>query len=113
MRTDRDRLEDIMEAISLIEKYASHGRKEFDDSELIQVWMVKHIENIGEACRSLSDAFKETHPEVPWRDIVSQRSYLAHEYFAIDAEEVWNSVSRDIPELKEKIQSILNDPQKR
>ncbi len=41
---------------------------------------------------------------------MTQRSYLAHEYFAIDTEEVWNSVTRDISDLKLQIQAIMTNP---
>jgi uncharacterized protein with HEPN domain len=110
MRTDRDRLRDILEAIELIEKYAKRGRRAFESDELIQTWMVKHLENIGEACRSMSKRFCNVNPQIPWEDIVAQRTYLAHEYFQIDKEEVWSTIEQDIPELKKNVVRLLNKP---
>lgn len=55
MRSERERLLDILEAIERIEKYAAKGKLAFSADELIQNWMVSHITVIGEACRSLSD----------------------------------------------------------
>ncbi|MBI4533508.1 MAG: DUF86 domain-containing protein [Candidatus Melainabacteria bacterium] len=109
MRTDRDRLLDIVEAIELIEKYARMGREAFDQDELIQTWMVKHLENIGEAARTLSRQLQDQHPEIPWADIVAQRTFLAHEYFAIDGERVWDTVEHYIPVLKKQVMAILQD----
>jgi uncharacterized protein with HEPN domain len=43
MRSERERLLDILEAIERIEKYAARGREAFDRDELIQNWMVNHI----------------------------------------------------------------------
>lgn len=40
MRSDRERLQDILEAIAQIERYASQGQERFNQEELIQVWMV-------------------------------------------------------------------------
>lgn len=109
MRTDLDRLEDILEEIGLIEKYAKRGREAFYADELIQTWMVKHIENIGEACRAMTMDFRAQNTEIPWTDIIAQRTYLAHESFAIDQDEVWATIERDVPELKLKIEEILKE----
>lgn len=78
MRDDKERLKDILEEIQLIEKYSLRGRAAFDADELIQTWMVKHLENISEACRSMSEEFRSQHPDVPWREIIAQRTYLVH-----------------------------------
>jgi uncharacterized protein with HEPN domain len=65
MRDDRIKLFDILEAIQRIEKYAKLGRQAFDQDELIQTWMVHNLSIIGEACRALSDRFKEIHSQIP------------------------------------------------
>jgi uncharacterized protein with HEPN domain len=44
MRDDAERLRDIPEAIERIEKYAASGRADFNTNELIQTWVVHHIE---------------------------------------------------------------------
>ena len=54
MRDDRERLFDILEAIERIDKYASKGRPAFEDDELIQTWVLHHLQLIGEATRALS-----------------------------------------------------------
>jgi uncharacterized protein with HEPN domain len=108
MRSERERLLDILEAIERIEKYAERGKSAFLEDELIQNWMVNHISLIGEACRALPDEFQTSHANVPWADIVAMRNLLVHHYFGIDKEAVWSVVERDIPELKLNIQVILN-----
>ena len=108
MRTERERLLDILEAIERIEKYAMRAKAAFLGDELIQNWMVNHISMIGEACRSLPNEFQAHHASVPWADIIGMRNLLVHHYFGIDEEAVWSVVERDIPELKLNIQVILN-----
>ena len=49
MRDPRERLRDILEAITRIEKYAGRGREAFEHDELLQVWVVHHLQMIGEA----------------------------------------------------------------
>ena len=107
MRSARERLLDILEAIERIEKYARKGKAAFLQDELIQNWMVNHITLIGEACRALPDEFQSSHAKVPWADIIAMRNLLVHHYFGIDTEAVWSVVERDIPELKGNIQAIL------
>ena len=109
MRDDGERLLDILEAIEHIEKHAAKGRKVFERDELIQTWMVHYLQILGEACANLSDALKQRHAEVSWKDIVGMRNVLVHGYFDIDLDVVWNTVEGDVPKLKAAIQSILEE----
>jgi len=52
MRREAERLQDILDAITAIERYTRQGRQAFDDRELIQVWVVYHLQIIGEAANS-------------------------------------------------------------
>jgi len=108
VRDDVQKLLDILEAIERIEKYASKDRDSFNKDELIQSWIVRHLEIIGEACRSLSEEFKCDHPQVEWRAIIGMRNILTHRYFDIDLDVVWQAVEGDLPQLKTKIQSMLH-----
>lgn len=58
MRDDRERLEDILEALDRIAKYASRGRTALYEDELLQTWVVHHLMIAGEACRALSAGFR-------------------------------------------------------
>jgi uncharacterized protein with HEPN domain len=70
MRDDRERLLDIQEAITRIERYTELGRDAFEQDELIQNWMISHLQIIGEACRALSEDLRGRYPEIPWRAII-------------------------------------------
>lgn len=109
MRDDRERLRDIQEAISRIEKHAGRGRETFERDELIQNWIVHHLQLIGEATRHLSSGLKSQHQEIPWARIIGMRNILVHDYFAIDLTAVWQAVAVDLPELKRKVDALLND----
>ncbi len=58
MKRTRERLQDILDAIAQIEKHSKGGRASFDTSELIQIWMVHHLEIIGEAVRAIDPTFE-------------------------------------------------------
>jgi len=109
MRDDRVRLEDILEAIKRVERYAKRGRKAFQANELIQSWVIHHIQIIGEAAGKLSESFRKAHTEVPWPQIIKMRHVLVHNYFGIDLEEVWAAVEHDLPDLKRKVNAILRE----
>jgi uncharacterized protein with HEPN domain len=93
MRDDRERLLDIQESIVHIERYTSQGRAAFDQDELIQTWVVHHLQIIGEASRGISQSLRDKYPAVPWTKIIGMRNILVHLYFGIDKEIVglsWN-----------------------
>ena len=109
MRDDRERLLDIREAIENIQKYAVHGKENFSKDELIQTWVLHHIQILGEAAARISDEFQEQHPEIPWFKIVGMRNILVHDYFKIDVNAVWSVVENDLPTLYDQIKLILDE----
>lgn len=98
---------DIAEAIDQILKYASRGRAEFESQELIQTWVLHHLEIIGEAAGRLSPELRASHPQVPWPAMIAIRNVLAHEYFGIDVERVWTTVERDLPPLRVAVDGLI------
>ena len=111
MRDDRERLLDILEAIERIEKYAARGRDGYERDELVQNWIVHHLEIIGEATRSLSETLRNRHPEVDWAEPIGMRNVLAHHYFDIDLDQVWSVVISDLPIFRSTIEAILAEMQ--
>lgn len=109
MRDDAGRLADILEAIDKIEARTGGGRAEFDADEMVRVWVVHHLQILGEAANLLTNELIEQYPLTPWRKIIGMRHVLVHHYFEIDRDLVWDVVDRDLPELKSQIQSILNE----
>ncbi len=108
MRSDHERLLDIQEAIQNIYKYAERGKNAFENDELIQNWIVRHLQIIGEASSRLSDDFRNNHPEIPWPKIIGMRNILVHDYFGIDEAIVWAAVENELPALKIHIEKIID-----
>lgn len=107
MRDERERLLDIQEAIERIERYAARGRAAFAQDELIQIWVLYHLQIIGEAARALPPEFTAQHSQIPWPRIVGMRNILVHNYFGVDVSIVWSVVERELPLLKQQVASIL------
>lgn len=51
----------------------------------------------------------EKHPEIPWREIVGMRNWLAHGYDGIDYDILWDAVSRNASDLLEKIEPLIGE----
>jgi uncharacterized protein with HEPN domain len=107
MRDDSLRFRDIIRAITQIEKYGGEcSKNEFTRNELVQVWVVHHLQLIGEAARAISLESRERYPSIPWAKIIGLRNILVHHYFAIDPEEIWNVMEQDLPALKASLETI-------
>lgn len=107
MRNDKERLLDIIESIENIQKYTTHGKEAFKNDELIQVWILHHIQILGEAAARLSDEFQERQHDIPWFKIIGMRNILVHDYFGIDIEAIWTVVENDLPVLYEQVKALL------
>ncbi len=107
MRSQRERLFDILGAIEEIEEYAGLGQDAYAKNKLIQGWMILQLQRIGEASARLSDTIRGQCPEIPWQDIVGMRNMLTHEYFGISLRRVWMTVVNDVPVLKTCVKRIL------
>ena len=64
---------------------------------------------IGEAAARLPDEWKQRRPEVPWRKIIGLRNLLAHGYWEIDADELWDVARNKVPEFVAELRSLLDD----
>ncbi len=82
-------------------------RADFERDRMRQLAVFKTIEIIGEAASRISDAFREAHPELPWRKIIGMRHRLVHGYFEIDIDLVWKTAQEDLPKLIEVIEKLV------
>ncbi len=108
MRDTNERLRDIQESIENITRYIGNDRAEFDQNELIQVWVIQHLKIIGEAAGKLPKSFTDRYPAIPWKLLHDMRDMLIYQYFCIDNDAVWETVVRDLPPLKAVIDASLN-----
>ncbi len=103
-------LEEILEAISLIQQYVEGSRfEDFVRNTEKQDAVVRRLVIIGEAVKGLPDDFRIRHAAVPWRQIAGARDLLIHEYFRVDLELAWAMVQDDLPSLATEVQAILKE----
>ncbi|EDX76295.1 conserved hypothetical protein [Coleofasciculus chthonoplastes PCC 7420] len=65
---------------------------------------------VGEATKRLSPDFRNTHPDIPWKDMAGMRDILAHQYDRVNLDTLWDLIQHDIPELVELIAPLLPKP---
>jgi uncharacterized protein with HEPN domain len=103
-------LQDIWESILAIEEY-SHGlsEDEFYSNRQAQDAVVRRLEIIGEAAKNIDKDFRNKHPQIPWKKIAGMRDIIAHEYFGVKLDRVWDVIRKDLSDLKEKIRTVMEE----
>lgn len=101
----------LVEAIHKIELYSQdfsnadnfyHDQKSFDAS------MMQFVV-IGEVISRLDETFKRENSNVPWQKIKDFRNIIAHDYFGIDADEIWDIIQNKILPLKSDIEELIKN----
>lgn len=107
-RGNREFILDIKNACERILDYIKGCKKEdFFRNTLLQDAVVRNIEILGEAVKSITEDFKEKHNKVRWKDIAKTRDKIIHFYFGVDYDIVWDIITNDIPVLLKEIESII------
>ncbi len=104
-------LESLIESIEKIEIYTSNfcdADDFFYDMKSFDATMMQFIV-IGENITKLDDNFKNAHPNIPWQKIKNLRNIVAHNYFGIDAQEVWEIIKDKLLPFKKDIENIKNN----
>ncbi len=109
LNKDKHCFESILDSISRIQDYV----KEFTDPDsfnndfkAFDATMMNFVV-IGEMVSKISKKTRLNNPQIEWNKIKSFRNILAHDYFGIDAEEVWQIIQNDLPVLKDQISKII------
>ena len=105
-----DYLEHMLEAIGLIRSYVEDFSKEdFLADRRTQQAVILNIVVIGEAATKLADQYPEfvaRYPDVQWKSLRGMRNRMAHGYFEINLDIVWDTIQQSIPALGQQVQRI-------
>ena len=98
------RISDILVAIDKIERYTDG--MDFNswvaDEKTVDA-VIRNIEIIGEASSHLPDEVLQQYDDISWPLMKGIRNILAHEYFGVDLEIIWKTVTEDLPTLKKRL----------
>jgi uncharacterized protein with HEPN domain len=101
-------LRHILDAVSRIEEYTRGiERRAFIEGHMVQDAVMRQIEIIGEATKKLSKEIRDRHAQIPWKDMAGLRDKLIHGYFGVDLDSVWDTVKKDIPQLRNSLKALI------
>ncbi len=92
----RHMLEYAEEAVRLCQ---GRTRDDVGKDRTLALALERLIEILGEAARSVTADRRARMPEIPWREIVGTRDWLAHGYPFVDYDILWDIVRNDLPPL--------------
>lgn len=101
----------IIDSIDKIKLYSSpfnNADDLYNDSKSFDAVMMNFV-IIGEMAEKLSDEFKSAESRIDWFKIRGFRNIIAHNYFGIDAEEVWQIIENSLYDLEIKLKKIVEN----
>lgn len=110
LQRDRDILEHIIRYCDRVSGYLDqldNNRERFMGDLMCQDACCMCIAQIGELSGHLTEDYRTSHSEIPWREIKDTRNYYVHNYGGVDLVYVWNTITEDLPVLKECCQKSL------
>ena len=101
----------VSKMIVYIDKIFSYSNgydyQSFSQNTIIVDACVFNLSQLGELTTKLDKDFTLMHPDVPWNEMRGLRNKIVHDYEGVNLKLVWEIVSEDLPELKEKLKNIL------
>jgi uncharacterized protein with HEPN domain len=100
----------IQETLEKILKYGSaysNAEDLYENDRDFDATMMNFIV-LGEQVGKLTDEIKQQNGQINWAKIYGLRNIIAHHYFGINVDLIWQIVKNDIPKLKEQIKPLLN-----
>ena len=106
-------LEDIQKSCEKVLRFTKGMTyKDFVYDELHFDAVLHNLEIIGEAVKNISESKRKAYPNVKWRKIAGFRDIVAHEYFGVNEETVWDIVENEIPALLKIVKTMLDENEK-
>lgn len=102
------RVQDILVAIDNIQRYTnSMSFDAFEADETIAQAVSYNFIVIGEAANNIPVDLQSRYPNIDWRNVCGMRNVIAHKYFQIELETLWDALQNDLPILKRQLEELL------
>lgn len=102
-------LQDIAESCEKILRFtAGLSQSDLMRDEKTYDAVVRNLEIVGEAAKHISEEIRRQLPDIEWRKAAGLRDMLAHAYFGIDDDILWDVVQNKVPQLANATRAFLN-----
>ena len=100
---------DIQDSIEKIFSFTNNisNHEEFYQNQIVFDAVLMNFVVIGEAVSRLTDDFISKNNHIDWIKIKGLRNIIAHDYFGVDAEEIWQVVKNIISDFDRQIKELL------
>ena len=107
LRDPRIVLSEIEGAAAKVVRFTDGLTRDLAFAQPMRLDAVLHnLHVIGEAVKRLPQSVRDRRPDLPWREIAGMRDIIAHAYFALDLDLVWDAIQRDVPELLAAVRDL-------
>jgi uncharacterized protein with HEPN domain len=107
-------IKDILDCIEKIDEFVGDmDYEEFVEDDKTSSAVVRKLEIMGEAAKSIPHELKQNYKEIPWSDIAKMRDKIIHFYFGVDYEIVWKVIKERLPVLKPQLKQMLMEEKTR
>ena len=100
----RHMLNSSREALAFMKE---QNRDNLESNRMLQLAVIRLIEVIGEAARSVTQETREIYPQVDWKSMIGMRDRLIHGYYRVDLNLVWEVITQDLPPLVTSLEAII------
>ena len=103
-------LKDMRVAAQKIKRYTQLSTFESysQDEQMIDATL-HNLEIIGKAAKNIPQDVRMSYPDIPWRNMARFRDVIAHHYFGINLETVWDIVENELPALLSELEIVIAD----
>lgn len=109
MERDLHYFEIIHSSILAIEGYLNKVEEDvFIEDDLLRHAVLMRLIVIGEYGAKISEESKNEFKEIEWQILKAARNFYVHVYDKVNWIYIWETVKTDLPDLKQKIQNIIN-----
>ena len=110
MRNAKVYLKDILKAIESIEIFVKDmSFEDFKKNDLVASAVLRKFEIIGEAVKNIPKELTQDYPDIPWKSMAGMRDRLIHFYFGVKYDLVWQTIKKEIPNIKSLVEKILKN----
>jgi len=106
-KDDLIRLQHMIDAAKeAVELTSGKSKHDIENERILNLSLVRLIEVVGEAANHISPEGRSKYSSIPWLQIIGMRNRLIHGYDEIDFEILYQTISRDLPQLIAELEKI-------